>query len=111
MNNSMRVACKDGKEVVGFYEINSFPGCPQIAVSNHAFINPKHRNRGFGKVFHAQRLVQIKELGFDYTLCTVKQDNVFQKKILTRFGWKYLDDFRNTETGNVVEVWGKATIR
>ena len=109
MNSSMRVACKDGNEVVGFYEINSFPGCPQIAISNHAFINPKYRNKGYGKIFHAKRLREIKELGFDYILCSVKANNVFQKKILRRFGWSRFSVFPNKETGNFVELWGRST--
>ena len=107
MNASMRVACKDGQKVVGFYEINSLPGCPQVAVSNHAFINPAFRNNGYGKRYHGERLANLKELGYDYVVCTVKADNVFQKKILTRFGWKFLDQFLNKDTGNVVELYGK----
>lgn len=108
MNASMRVACKDGKKVVGFYEINSLPGCPQVAVSNHAFISLEHRNNGYGKRYHGERLAHLKELGFNYVICTVKKDNVFQKKILVRFAWKLLDSFVNKETGNEVEVYGKS---
>lgn len=107
MNASMRVACKDGEKVIGFYEVNSLPGCPQVAVSNHAFINPAFRNCGYGKRYHGERLTKLKELGFNYVICTVKSDNVFQLKILDRFGWKRLDFFHNKETGNDVQIWGK----
>ncbi len=107
MNNSMRVACKDGKKIVGFWEVNSLPGCPQIAVSNHVFINLPYRNQGYGKRYHAERLKNLKELGFNYVLCTVRADNVFQRKILSRFGWKLFDVFNNKETTNDVMIYGK----
>lgn len=95
------------ERVVGFYEINSFPGCPQIAVSNHAFILPGEHKKGYGTKFHGQRLKEMKELGFDYVLCTVATQNEFQKKILRGFAWKWLSSFSNKETGSVVELWGK----
>lgn len=107
MNNSMRVSCKDGKKVIGYWEVNSLPGCPQVAVSNHAFINPAYRNQGYGKIYHAERLRTLKELGFNYVLCTVKTNNIFQIKILQRFGWKLFDGFHNSETDNDVLFYGK----
>jgi hypothetical protein len=54
----MRYADERG---TGFYELNPFPGCNQIVVSNHAFIYPAYRNGGwdgkkYGQLQHKERL-------------------------------------------------------
>ena len=102
-----RVACKDGDKVVGFYDINAFPGCNQVAVSNHAFIVPSERKKGYGTRFHKERLDQMVEMGYDYSLCTVKDNNTFQLLILEGAGWDHLSTFRNSETGSMVQLWGR----
>ena len=56
----------------GFYELNPFPGSNQVVVSNHAFIFPKFRGKGFGKIQHMERLIKARELGYDLIVCTVR---------------------------------------
>lgn len=90
----------------GFYELNPFPGCNQLVVSNHSWLSPKHRGKGLGTKIHIQRLAQIRILGYDYALCTVRADNAPQVRILEKCGWKLLDAFTNRETGNVVKLYG-----
>lgn len=97
-------------EIGGYYELNPFPGCNQVVVSNHSWIPPANRGKGMGDYAHRERLHQIRALGYNYALCTVKADNVAQIAILERNGWKKLDDFFNTETGNQVELWGKHVV-
>jgi len=91
----------------GFYELNPFPGNNQIVVSNHAFIYPSHRNRGFGKVQHEQRLAKARELGYNYILCTVNKENDVECHILEKNGWHMFDGFLNLETDNYVGIWGR----
>lgn len=40
----------------GYCELNPFPGCSQIVVSNHAFIYPEKRGKGNGSVNHKLRV-------------------------------------------------------
>ena len=94
-------------DAYGFYELNPFPGCNQLIVSNHAVIYQDQRGKGYGQHQHIKRLEQIKLLGFDYVICTVNTNNAGEKHILKKFGWKMLDDFHNKETGNLVEIWGR----
>ena len=103
----MRFSCQVDGKVVGFYEINAFPGNNQICVSNHAFILPQHRKLGYGDFFHKERLQKMRELGYNLALCTVKNDNHPQKKILCNNGWQRNDEssFLNKETGNECELW------
>lgn len=96
-----------GSQVVGHYELTSLPGCNQIVISHHAFINPEFRGKGLGHKTHAKRLDIIRNLGYDYALCTTAASNVPQRKILEAAGWKQLDQFKNSETNNEVIIWGK----
>ena len=89
----------------GFFELNNFPGCNQLVISNHAFIMPEFRGTGKGTAAHQQRLDQIKKMGYDAAICTVREDNEVQKHILETFKWVKVFRFLNKETNNGVEVW------
>jgi L-amino acid N-acyltransferase YncA len=91
----------------GFCELNTFPGCNQIVVSNHAFIYRDKRGQGLGSKNHELRIERARFLGYDYILCTVKADNIPELKILEKHGFKELDEFLNNETGNLVKIFGK----
>lgn len=91
----------------GFYELNPFPGCNQIIVSNHSFIAKERRGKGLGDQVHKERLAYIETLGYDYVICTVKEENIPQIKILEKNNWRHLDTFTNRETENTVRIYGK----
>jgi len=91
----------------GFYELNPFPGCNQIIISNHSWIPQEQRGKGQGGKVHQFRLKMAENLGYDYILCTVKADNIPQIRILEKNGWKRLDSFDNRETKNLVFLYGK----
>jgi L-amino acid N-acyltransferase YncA len=91
----------------GYCELNSFPGCNQIIVSNHAFIYHDKRGKGLGNQNHELRIERAKFLGYDYLLCTVKSNNLPELAILKKNNFKELDEFLNTETGTMVKIFGK----
>ena len=92
---------------VGFCELNDFPGCNVIVVSNHAFIYPDKRGKGHGHKNHELRVERAKYLGYDLIMCTVRANNIAEKKILTKHKWKLLHTFNNKQTSNAVELWVK----
>lgn len=92
---------------MGFYELNPFPGCNQIVISNHVFMHKENRGRGYGSLSHKKRLSKIKALGYDYSICTVKKTNEVEIHILEKNGWKFLDSFFNRETGHEVCLYGR----
>jgi ribosomal protein S18 acetylase RimI-like enzyme len=101
----MRVANHDG---TAFCEIDSLPGCSQIAVSHSAFVKPEARGQGVGKDFHHERLrLMEKNLGYDYAICTVDMSNTPQIKILAAENWLFLGSFRSSKTGHFVGIYGK----
>lgn len=89
----------------GFYELNPFPGCNQIVVSNHAFIYPEYRGKGYGKKQHIERLNKARELGYNAIICTVSKENEIELKMLEKNDWKFCYNFWNQETGNLVAVY------
>ena len=91
----------------GYCELNNFIGNSQIVISNHAFIYPKYRGQGNGTKNHIKRVERAQKLGYDYMICTVRADNVAELAILKKRGWKQLDEFKNTNTGNQVLIFGK----
>jgi predicted GNAT superfamily acetyltransferase len=91
----------------GFYELNPFPGCNQVVVSNHAFIYALDRGKGNGYKQHQARLAEARRLGYSYIICTVRKENSKEISILEGAGWKTLDHFWNLETEHDVVIYGK----
>jgi RimJ/RimL family protein N-acetyltransferase len=77
----------------GFYEFNPFPGCNQIVVSNHSFVDPSFRGKGHGTSVARKRLAHANSLGYDLVLATVQAQNTPQIKIMEHLRWKPLVSF------------------
>lgn len=95
----------DDNRAIGFYELNPFPGCNQMVISNHAFIMEEARGKGLGKAAHAKRIAEAKRLGYDCMICTVNQYNTPQINIMDFYGWSQVFSFLNKETGSDIHVY------
>lgn len=91
--------------VFGAGEIDSLPGCSQIAVIHSAFVDPEMRNKGYGRSNNTERLNKCHDLGYDMALCTVDLSNKNQLKILKKNGWMILTKFKSRKTGHTVGVF------
>lgn len=60
---------------------------------------------------HDLRVERATFMGYDYLMCTVRSSNHVELAILTKRGFKELDEFFNTSTGNYVKIFGKKLIR
>ncbi len=89
----------------GYCELNPFPGCNQIVVSNHGVVFEKHRGKGYGHHNHKLRIDRAQALGYDIMICTVRADNAAEKAILKAAHWVKVFEFRNSESGYDVEMW------
>ena len=99
----MRTVSSSGRV---FGEIDTFPGCGVLCVSHGVY---KVRNiPGEGKKAHAERLAEMRKLGYQFAMCTVVDTNIAQVKIMERFLWKKLFTFTSDKTGNDVSMWLKA---
>ena len=94
-------------ETKGHYELNPFPGCNQIVVSNHSCIYPMYRGQGLGTKLAREKMRVAVDQGFDYMIATVVSSNVAQLRIMEKNGWKLLDTFFNRESGNEVNIFGR----
>lgn len=92
--------------VVG--ELDSLPGCGQIAISHGVFVPLSHRNKGLGRMAHEQRLVEARRLGYQVVICTVDGANEPQLKLLKDFGWEFNFEFQSKKTGHMVQLWSKS---
>tara|TARA_Y100000310_G_scaffold344692_1_gene458849 strand:- start:7619 stop:7942 length:324 start_codon:yes stop_codon:yes gene_type:complete len=101
----MRYSYKEDGEIKGFYELNPFPSCNQLIVSNHAFIAPDYRGNGSGKRASRERIRKAIELGYDCMMCTCRADNHVQVKILKKAGWSFAWAFHSKETNRTIQVW------
>lgn len=86
----------------GACEVDSLPGCSQIAVSHSVFIAPVHRGKGRGAANHWLRLSRLKDLHYDTVICTVDKTNAKEIRNLTEFGWKAVHEFKSSKTGHTV---------
>lgn len=89
-------------------EVDTLPGCSQVAVS-HGVFTPAHlRGKGNATKANLARTVIMKSyFGYDYALCTVAADNVAQIKIMEKNAWKRLDTFPSSKTNHEVHLYGK----
>lgn len=86
-------------------EIDSLPGCSQIAVS-HSVFNAGERGQGIGKFANKKRKdIAFNQLGYDLMLCTVNVGNYAQLQVLRANGWYRLHIFKSRKTGHDVELW------
>lgn len=96
--------------VVG--EIDSLPGCGQVAVSHSVFIPgwsvADLQGRGKGTLANEMRcLYAFEQLGYDAIVCTVDAANEAQKRVLTKNEWQKAFEFKSRKTGHTVEFWYK----
>lgn len=89
----------------GSYELNPFPGCRSLVISNKAHIDPDKRGKGLGKQQHEERIKKAKELGYDAIIATVDAKNETERHILQTHGWHRQCRFLSSKTGHLVEVW------
>ncbi len=95
-------------EGVQYYELTNLPGSSQVVVSHDLFIAPESRRKGLSYEAGYHRVSHMKQLGYDYAICTVNAANEPELKQLTANGWMLLDQFFSSKTEHTVQLWGKA---
>ena len=50
----------------------------------------------------------LRYLGYDYATCTIDATNEAQRAVLTKAGWRLLDNITNSRSGGITQLWGWA---
>lgn len=90
----------------GGFEITSLPGQCQVAICHGFFINEGQRGKGKGKLLKAQQNRALRQLHYNYAICTVSENNAAQIATLKANGWHFLTSFRNNRMAETTEIWG-----
>lgn len=93
---------------IGGYEIDSLPSQVQVAICHGFFVDPNMRGQGHGHKLKGLQECDLRELAYDYALCTVSAKNVEQHRVLDAAGWQKLAQFNNRRLGESTQIWGKA---
>lgn len=101
---SYRLLSGDNHISIADFSLTQLPGCCGILVSHSSCIGSEFRKKGLGNLLHELRIELAKLNGYTILLCTDVVGNVHQKKILDKFGWESIFQFRNKRTNNWVEI-------
>ena len=105
---TIRVTFNANNLPVASCEVSSLPGNGQVAVFHHNFVSPLLRGKGWGKTANNWFVDHMKnELLYNYAICTVEASNLPQLIIMEKCGWKKLDQFISSKTGNEVILFGR----
>lgn len=90
----------------GAFEIDSLPSQCQVAICHGFYIKPDSRGQGAAYELKQYQNDCIRDLGYNYAICTVIASNMAQKRVLARQGWLKLTDFYSERQDEDVEIWG-----
>lgn len=93
--------------VIGSYELSPMPGCSVVGISHGLTIEPSHRGKGYGRSAMEDRIRQAVASGFQVLVCTVREGNEPEERILQKFQFKVVSHFDNPRSGNRVRLWIK----
>ena len=89
---------------VGGFTYSAVIGCPYLVAFGGADISPRFRGKGLGSLFHDLRLKDATESGFAAAICTVREGNAPQERIMDKFGWRKANSFVKK---NRIAIWTK----
>lgn len=87
--------------------LDALPGCNQVCVSHGAFMFKGTRGQGHGTQEQKYALNMMKDLHYDYALCTVRATNVAQRAIMEKNGWSTLDQFKSSYSDEYIILYGR----
>ncbi len=97
-------------DLTGAFEIETYPGQPQMAHCHAFFVRPALRGNGYGHYLKSTQNALLQNLQIDYATCTVLAENNAQISVLKKAGWRRLDVFFDRRQNALVELWGYRVI-
>jgi hypothetical protein len=88
--------------IIASFELHPMINCCGICVSTKAEVNFSYRRRGLGTLLNSLRIDIARYNGYGLLLCTDREKNEPQRKILEANGWRDIYKFVNPRTKNTV---------
>lgn len=86
--------------------IEKFLTCYNLAVfDTPIMIGPMTLDAGENADVHQARLERAKQLGYDAAICTTCNSSHLINKILKKFKWKRVLQFKSAKTGTIKGIW------
>lgn len=89
---------------VAAWDMARMIGCCGIYVSTDAFVGYDYQRLGIGTALNKYRIHVARKLGYGCLLCTDTFDDVPNKKIMRKNGYKIIHKFTNPRTDNKVFI-------
>ncbi len=100
------------------FTLTFFPSCKHMVVFEKVNIEPEFRGLGLGELLHMLRLAVVRVIpSVAWAMCTAREENIPQCKILQKFGWQKKEvvmEYEWVEGGMrnyVVALWMKKVRR
>lgn len=98
------VELADHSELILQFSLSELPGCCGVVVSHGTWIKPEYRAMGIGKELSKIKMDIARYWGYTLMICTDRNDNTPQRRILKNNGWETVDSFVNLRTGNLINI-------
>lgn len=90
--------------IVSEFKLQPLPGCSSICLSTDSSVKEEFRGRGIASILNEFRKKIAKYLGYNVLMCTYIDDNLPQKKLLSKNGWTDLLSFDSSKTGHKINL-------
>ncbi len=104
------ISNSDTHIAISQWNMVQLPGCCGVCVTTGEYVERAHRGYGLGTILSTCREFLAMKAGYSVLLCTDVNKNTPQKKILNNNKWENIHRFRNSKTGNVVNIHTKTLI-
>lgn len=99
---------RDGKQDICHFKLVEQPNCCGIVVSTDTWVRKEYRSSGIAQSMMYLKEALAKVYGYSCMIATVNlTDNAVEEHILTKFGWKKMDEFINSRTNHLVGIFTK----
>lgn len=89
----------------GFFSIDAMPNQPSVAWCSDFTVFKEFRGCGNGYKLKLAQNKMLSDLGFTHAMCSVKESNTAQLKVLANARWFQTTSFKDVRTSERIQLW------
>jgi GNAT superfamily N-acetyltransferase len=89
---------------ISSFKLKMLPGCCGVCISTGSYVYPNFRGKGIGTLLNSFRIDVARCMRYGLLMCTDVVDNIPQRKLLNKNGWKEIVTFNNPQTKNNIAM-------